>query len=54
MQKIIKKRTELANYFLNENKKYTKTDILHKEFAVLSFSPHEEYIDTIVTEYDRR
>jgi len=52
MEEIIKKRTELSNYFYNENKTYTKEAILHKEFAVLSFSPHEEYIDTVKSKYD--
>ena len=52
MEKIIQKRTELINFFLNENNTYTKGDILNKEFAVLSFSPHDELIDTITTPYD--
>lgn len=52
MEKIIQKRTELINFFLNEKKTYTKEDILNKEFAVLSFSPHDELIDTITTPYD--
>lgn len=52
MDKIIQKRTDLMNFFLNEKHQYTKEDILNKEFAVLSFSPHDELIDTIVTPYD--
>ena len=52
MEKIINKRSKLMNFFKNENKTYTKQEILHREFAVLSFSPREEYIDTIVTEFD--
>ena len=52
MEKVINKRSELMNFFKNENKTYTKQEILHREFAVLSFSPREEYIDTIVTEFD--
>lgn len=52
MEKIIQKRTELINFFLNEKNTYTKEDILNKEFAVLSFSPHDELIDTITTPYD--
>lgn len=52
MEKIINKRSELMNFFKNEDKKYTKQEILHREFSVLSFSPREEYIDTIVTDYD--
>ena len=49
---IVQKRTDLINFFLNEHKKYTQHDILNKEFAVLSFSPRDEYIDTIHTPYD--
>lgn len=52
MEKIVQKRTELINFFLNEKHNYTKEDILNKEFAVLSFSPHDELIDTVVTPYD--
>lgn len=52
MDKIIKKRQELANYFFNLDKHYTKTIVLNKEFAVLSFSPKEEYIDAITTTFD--
>ncbi|MBR3208768.1 MAG: hypothetical protein IKF82_00720 [Bacilli bacterium] len=52
MQNIIQKRTDLINFFLNENNEYSYKDILHKEFAVLSFSPHDEYIDSISSEYD--
>lgn len=49
---IVQKRTDLINFFLNEHKEYTQHDILNKEFAVLSFSPRDEYIDTIHTPYD--
>lgn len=49
MDKIIQKRQDLINFFLNEDKEYNKLIILNKEFAVLSFSPHEEYIDSIDT-----
>lgn len=52
MEKIIKKRTDLLNFFLNEDRQYTKEEILQKEFAVLSFSPREEYIDLIKSDYD--
>ena len=52
MEKIIQKRSDLINFFLNENNTYTKEDILNREFAVLSFSPHDEFIDTVVTPYD--
>lgn len=53
METTINKRTDLMNFFKNENKIYTKQEILHREFAVLSFSPREEYIDTIITEFDK-
>lgn len=53
MDEVIKKREDLMNFFKNENKQYTKQEILHREFAVLSFSPREEYIDTIITKYDQ-
>ena len=53
MDKIIEKRSELMNFFKNEKKQYTKQEILHREFAVLSFSPRDEYIDTIITEFDK-
>lgn len=52
MEEIIKKRTDLLNFFLKEDKEYTKEEILQKEFAVLSFSPREEYIDLIKSDYD--
>ena len=52
MENIIQKRTDLINFFLNEKHQYTKEDILNKEFAVLSFSPHDELIDTIVSPFD--
>lgn len=49
---VVKKRTDLINFFLKEEKIYSKEDILNKEFAVLSFSPTEEYIDVLKTDYD--
>lgn len=49
---IVKKRNALISFFLNANVEYTYQDILNKEFAVLSFSPRDEYIDTIITPYD--
>ena len=52
MEKIIKKRTDLMNFFLNEDGESSKREILQKEFAVLSFSPREEYIDLVKTDYD--
>ena len=52
MQKIIEKRSQLLNYFFNQDKEYTKLDILNKEYAALSFSPREEFIDNFITEYD--
>ena len=52
MNDIIKKRTDLMNFFLNEDGEYSKREILQKEFAVLSFSPREEYIDLVKTDYD--
>lgn len=52
MGEIIEKRTQLLNYFFNESNEYSKTDILNKEYAVLSFSPREEFIDSFTTEYD--
>lgn len=52
MEDIIKKRTDLINYFKNENQYYSKKDVLAKEFSALSFSIREEYIDNIKTPYD--
>ena len=52
MNNVVQKRTDLMNFFFNEKKTYTKEEILNKEFSVLSFSPTEEYIDTIKTKYD--
>ena len=52
MEKTIEKRTELINFFFNEDKTYSKQDVLYKEFAVLSFSPHEDYIDTVTSPFD--
>jgi len=52
INQIVKKRTDLINFFFKEDKTYTKEDIFNKEFAVLSFSPTEEYIDILKTPYD--
>lgn len=52
MQQIVEKRSALLNYFFNEEKEYSKIDILNKEYAALSFSPREEFIDAFKTEYD--
>ena len=52
MNSIVEKRSKLINFFKNENKTYSKEDILNKEFAVLSFSPMEEYIDILQTPFD--
>lgn len=52
MEAIVQKRTDILNYFFNESNTYTKEDILAKEYAALSFSPKEEYIDAFKTEYD--
>ncbi len=52
MQEIVEKRSQLLNYFFNESKEYTKLDILNKEYAALSFSVHEEYVDAFITDYD--
>lgn len=52
MKNIIQKRTELINFFLNEKNEYSREDILRKEFAVLSFSPYDEYIDSVCSKYD--
>lgn len=52
MDSIIEKRTDLINYFRNENENYTKLDVLNKEFSVLQFSIREEFIDNFVTDYD--
>lgn len=52
MVNIVKKRSELINFFTNEDKQYTKTEVLNREFAVLSFSPHDEYIDLISSPFD--
>lgn len=49
---IIEKRTQLMNFFKNEVKTYSKEEILNKEFAVLSFSPTEEYIDVLESPFD--
>lgn len=52
MQDIITKRAGLINYFLNENREYSKKDVLAKEFSVLSFSIRDELIDNIETPFD--
>lgn len=52
MNEIIKKRSQLLNYFFNQSIDYTKEDILAKEYAALSFSPKEEYVDVFRTDYD--
>ena len=52
MDQVIKKRNDLINFFFNEDKEYSKEEVLNKEFAVLTFSPNEEYIDFIKTPYD--
>ena len=52
MQKIVEKRAQLLNYFFNQSVEYTKEDILAREYAALSFSPKEEYVDVFKTDYD--
>ena len=52
MEEIVKKRSDLLNYFYNENKTYSKLDILNKEYAALSFSVYEEFIDAFQTGYE--
>lgn len=52
MNEIIKKRNQLLNYFFNQSIDYTKEDILAREYAALSFSPKEEYVDVFRTDYD--
>lgn len=52
MNNIVQKRTQLINFFLNEEKTYTREEILNREFSVLSFSPTEEYIDTVHSSFD--
>ena len=52
MNEIVEKRTSLLNYFFNQERKYSKLDILNKEYSALSFSPREEFIDSFTTEYD--
>lgn len=52
MDEIIEKRSQLLNYFFNQSVEYTKEDILAKEYAALSFSPKEEYVDVFRTDYD--
>ena len=52
MNEIVEKRTSLLNYFFNEEREYTKLDILNKEYSALSFSPREEFIDAFQTGYE--
>ena len=52
MEKIIKHRSQLLNYFFNQSVEYTKEDILAREYAALSFSTKEEYVDVFKTDYD--
>ena len=52
MDKVINKRKDLYNFFYNDVEEFDKEDILRKEFSVLTFSPHEEYIDMVKTDYD--
>lgn len=52
IDEIIEKRSQLLNYFFNQSIDYTKEDILAREYAALSFSPKEEYVDVFKTDYD--
>ena len=52
IDEIIQKRGQLLNYFFNQSVEYTKEDILAREYAALSFSPKEEYVDVFKTDYD--
>lgn len=52
MNDIVQKRSQLLNYFFNQSIDYTKEDILAREYAALSFSPKEEYVDVFRTDYD--
>ena len=52
MQQIIEKRSALLNHFFNQSIDYSKEEILAKEYAALSFSPREEYIDVFETGYE--
>ena len=52
MEQIIKKRSALLNYFFNQSVDYSKEEILAKEYAALSFSPREEYVDVFNTGYE--
>ena len=52
MDETIEKRSQLLNYFFNQSVEYTKEDILAREYAALSFSPKEEYVDVFKTDYD--
>lgn len=52
MNDIVQKRSQLLNYFFNQSVEYTKEDILAREYAALSFSPKEEYVDVFRTDYD--
>lgn len=53
MEDIIKKRTDLMNFFKHENNTYDKKEILYREYTVLSFSPRDEFIDVIETPFDK-
>ena len=52
MDGIIEKRSQLLNHFFNQSIDYSKEEILAKEYAALSFSPREEYIDVFETGYE--
>ena len=52
MDEIVEKRKSLLNYFFNQDKEYSKLDILNKEYSALSFSPREEFIDAFIIEYE--
>ena len=52
MDSFIEKRIKLYNFFYNNPQSFTKEDVLRKEFSVLTFSPYEEYIDIVKTDYD--
>lgn len=49
---IAKKREDLINFFKNEDQNYNLEEVLYKEFSVLSFSPREEYIDVVQSDFD--
>lgn len=52
MDEIVEKRSQLLNYFFNKDVKYSKIDILNKEYSALNFSPREEFIDIFTTNYE--